>query len=156
MTWTFDIREGVKWSDGEPFTAADIAYTYNRVLRGDVEGALYGSYLTSVTSVDRTGRHDHRAEARSKPNAVLPLLPIPIIPEHIWKNVSEKAAATYPAEPNEGHPVVGTGPFILVEGKAGGSRTASEDQSGLLGRRAAHRCGELPGLQGRGHRWSRP
>ena len=120
LTWTFDIREGVKWSDGEPFTAADIAYTYNRVLRGDVEGALYGSYLTSVTSV--TAPDDTTVVLKlSKPNAALPLLPIPIIPEHIWKNVSEKEAATYPAEPKEGQPVVGTGSFRLVEGKAGGS-----------------------------------
>ena len=29
LTWTFNIREGVTWSDGEPLTAADIAFTYN-------------------------------------------------------------------------------------------------------------------------------
>ena len=102
LTWTFDIREGVKWSDGEPFTAADIAYTYNRVLTGDVEGALYGSYLTSVSP--STAPDDTTVVLKlTKPNAVLPLLPIPIIPEHIWKNVSEKEAATYPAEPSDGH-----------------------------------------------------
>ena len=45
LTWTFDIRTGVEWSDGEPLTAADIAYTYNRVLTGDVEGGTWASYL---------------------------------------------------------------------------------------------------------------
>ena len=40
LTWTFDIRTGVKWSDGEALTAADIAYTYNRVLDGGPEGHL--------------------------------------------------------------------------------------------------------------------
>ena len=39
LTWTFDIRDGVKWSDGEPFTAADIAYTYNRIIDGGAEAA---------------------------------------------------------------------------------------------------------------------
>ena len=35
-----------------------------------------------------------------KPNAVLPLLPIPIVPEHVWKNVTEKAVKTYrPSRP---------------------------------------------------------
>ena len=52
---------------------------------------------------------------------MLPLLPIPIVPEHIWKNVSEKEVKTYGAEPTPGKPVVGSGPFRLVEGKAGGS-----------------------------------
>ena len=51
LTWTFDIRDGVKWSDGEPLTAADIAYTYNRMLDGGLEGADWGSYLTNVTTV---------------------------------------------------------------------------------------------------------
>ena len=120
LTWTFDIRDGVKWSDDQPFTAADIAYTYNRVLTGEVEAGNWESYLTSVTKV--TAPDDTTIVLTlSKPNAVLPLLPIPILPEHIWKNVSEKAVATYPAEPKEGQPVVGTGAFRLVEGKAGGS-----------------------------------
>jgi peptide/nickel transport system substrate-binding protein len=56
-----------------------------------------------------------------KPNAVLPLLPIPIIPEHVWKNVSEDEVKSYAAEPKDGQPVVGEGPFRLVEGTAGGS-----------------------------------
>ena len=38
-TWTFHIRDGVKWSDGVPLTAADVAYTYNRVLHGDGRGS---------------------------------------------------------------------------------------------------------------------
>ena len=56
-----------------------------------------------------------------KPSATLPLLPIPIVPEHIWKNVSEKAIKTYKAEPTGGKPVVGSGPFRLVQGTADGS-----------------------------------
>ena len=52
---------------------------------------------------------------------MLPLLPIPIVPEHIWKDVSEKDVKSYAAEPTDGQPVVGSGPFRLVEGTAGGS-----------------------------------
>ena len=48
LTWTFHIRDGVKWTDGEPLTADDIAYTYNRILDGGPEAATWGSYLTSV------------------------------------------------------------------------------------------------------------
>jgi peptide/nickel transport system substrate-binding protein len=120
LTWTFKIREGVTWSDGQPFTAADIAYTYNRVLDGGPEATTWESYLGSVKTI--TAPDDTTVVLTlSKPNAVLPLLPIPIIPEHVWKNVSEKAVKTYRAEPTASQPVVGTGPFRLVEGKAGGS-----------------------------------
>ena len=52
LTWTFDIREGVKWSDGEDLTAADIAYTYSRIIDGGPEAGTWSSYLTSVTKAE--------------------------------------------------------------------------------------------------------
>lgn len=119
-TWTFHIRDGVKWSDGVPLTAADIAYTYNRIIDGGPEAATWSSYLTSVTKVTAPDPNTVVLTLK-KPNAVLPLLPIPIIPEHVWKNVSEKDVKSYAAEPKNGQPVVGEGPFRLVEGTAGGS-----------------------------------
>jgi peptide/nickel transport system substrate-binding protein len=120
LVWTFTIREGVMWSDGEPLTARDVAYTFNRVIDGGPEAASWSSYLVGVESVEAPD--DTTVVLTSKkPNAVLPLLPIPIVPEHIWKDVSEKDVRSYPAEPTDGQPVVGSGPFRLVEGTAGGS-----------------------------------
>jgi peptide/nickel transport system substrate-binding protein len=47
---------------------------------------------------------------------------MPIVPEHIWKDVAEDEVKRYPNEPeSEDVPVVGSGPFKLVEGEAGGS-----------------------------------
>ena len=50
-TWTFTVRSGVKFSDGVPLTAADVAYTYNRILHGTVEQSNWLSYLNGVTKV---------------------------------------------------------------------------------------------------------
>ncbi len=120
LTWTFHIRDGVKWSDGEPLTAADIAYTYNRIIDGGTEAATWGSYLTGADTITAPDP-ETVVIALKKPLATLPLLPIPIIPEHVWKNVSEKDVKTYKAEPENGQPVVGSGPFRLVSGEASGS-----------------------------------
>jgi peptide/nickel transport system substrate-binding protein len=120
LTWTFHIRTGVMFSDGVPLTAKDIAYTYNRIIDGGPEAASWESYLTSVTKVEAPDDTTVVLTLK-KPNAVLPLLPIPIVPEHIWQDVSEKDVKTYAAEPKDGQPVVGSGPFRLVEGTAGGS-----------------------------------
>ncbi len=51
----------------------------------------------------------------------MPLLPIPILPEHIWSDVPEDEVKSYRNEPTDGEPVVGSGSFELVEGTAGGS-----------------------------------
>jgi peptide/nickel transport system substrate-binding protein len=119
-TWTFTVRSGVKFSDGVPLTAKDVAYTFNRVLHGKTEQASWISYLNGVTKV--TAPNDTTVVLTlKKPSATLPLLPIPIVPEHIWKNVSESQVKTYSAAPKGGNAVVGEGPFRLVEGSADGS-----------------------------------
>jgi peptide/nickel transport system substrate-binding protein len=120
LTWTFHIRSGVTWSDGQDLTAADVAYTYNRILDGGPEAATWGSYLKGVDTVTAPDAATVVLTTK-KPNAVLPLLPIPIIPEHIWKDVSEQDVKTFANDPVDGQPPVGSGPFRLVEGKGGGS-----------------------------------
>ena len=119
-TWTFTVRSGVKFSDGVPLTAADVAYTYNRVLHGTVEQSSWISYLQGVTKVTAPNATTVVMKLK-KPSATLPLLPIPIVPEHVWKNVSEKEVKTYSAAPSNGKPVVGSGPFRLVQGQGDGS-----------------------------------
>lgn len=124
-TWTFTVRTGVKFSDGVPLTAADVAYTYNRVLHGVAEQASWISYLHGVTKITAPNATTVVMKLK-KPSATLPLLPIPIVPEHIWKNVSEKEIKSYSAEPTGGKPVVGSGPFRLVKGTADGSQFVFE------------------------------
>lgn len=125
LTWTFDVRDGVTWADGEPLTAGDVAYTYNRILDGGPEAATWGSYLNSVETITAPDDQTLVLEL-SEPNAVLPLLPIPIIPEHIWSEVTEKGVKTFANEPVDGDPVIGSGPFQLVEGTAGGPTAVFE------------------------------
>jgi peptide/nickel transport system substrate-binding protein len=120
LEWTFTLHDGVTFNDGEPLTSEDVVYTLNRILDGGPETATWGSYLTSVDEV--TAPDDLTVVVTlSEPNAVMPLLPIPIIPEHVWKKISDDELKSFPNEPSDGQPVVGSGPFELVEGTAGGS-----------------------------------
>jgi peptide/nickel transport system substrate-binding protein len=120
LTWTFHMREGVTWNDGEPLTAADVAYTYNRVLTEKVAGGTWRSYIKNATSVTATDDTTVVMQL-STPSATLPLMPIPIVPEHIWKDVSKDDLKHFANEPTDGQPIVGSGPFMFVEGTAGGS-----------------------------------
>jgi len=112
-TWTYTIRSGVKWSDGVPLTAADVAYTFNRIMHGTYEQTNYGNYVASITSVTAPNPTTVVMKV-SRPSPIMTHLQIPILPEHIWKNVSEKQVKDFANEPTAGHPIVGSGPFVLT------------------------------------------
>jgi oligopeptide/dipeptide ABC transporter ATP-binding protein len=52
LTWTYKIRQGVKWSDGQPVTAKDAAYTFNRIMKGTFELTNYGNYVSNIKTVE--------------------------------------------------------------------------------------------------------
>ena len=51
LTYTFKIREGLKWSDGEPLDAEDIVYSWNRL--ADPNTAADYSYLCDSMNLER-------------------------------------------------------------------------------------------------------
>ncbi len=111
LTWTYRIRKNAKWSDGQPVTAKDIAFTYNLMLRDEDARTANGNFVANFASV--TAPDDWTVVIRTKtPQATMLALDIPIVPEHVWKNV--KDIGDYK---NDQYPVVGSGPFILVDYK---------------------------------------
>jgi peptide/nickel transport system substrate-binding protein len=107
--WTFEIRKGVKWHDGTPFTAKDIAFTYNYIL--DNELWAYIQYLEHVTKVEAPD-DTTLVITSDRPNAGMLSLYIPILPEHLWSDIRGKDA-----ESVKDPPTVGTGPFMFDEVK---------------------------------------
>jgi peptide/nickel transport system substrate-binding protein len=103
-TVVFTIRKGVTWSDGKPFSAKDVVFTYDLLKKYP---ALDGSGIwTQISGVSSSG--DTVTVTFTKPNVpfVGVLAAQVIVPEHLWANVSDptKFANTHP---------VGTGPFML-------------------------------------------
>ncbi len=110
LTLTITIRQGVKWSDGQPFTPQDVAFTFNYLKKYpalDTSGIW--SSTSNLQSVVASG--DTVIFTFSKPNT--PLLPsivqIPIVPEHIWSSITDPTKFLNP------DPVV-AGPFLFVKG----------------------------------------
>jgi len=112
-TWTFKIRQGVKWQDGEPLTAGDVAFTFNYIVDNDLQTlAVYTGGITGATAVD-----DTTVEITTeKPKSNMLAMVVPIIPEHIWGKISAKAATSTYRNPT---PIVGSGPFQVVEWSKG-------------------------------------
>jgi peptide/nickel transport system substrate-binding protein len=113
LTWTFHLRSGVKWQDGVAFTAKDVAFTYNYIIKNQM--GAFSSLTTDITKVVATDDTTVVFHC-DKPKANMLRLWIPILPEHIWSKVSPKAAGTsFQNTP----PIIGTGPFQTVEVKKG-------------------------------------
>jgi peptide/nickel transport system substrate-binding protein len=105
---TFTLRTGVTWSDGQPFTADDVVFTFD-VLKNVPATDLYslwkGAGLQSVTSSGNTVTMDFAQPAQTYffnfANQT------GIVPKHIW---STGDAAAHPESWSDKDPV-GTGPF---------------------------------------------
>ena len=88
MTYTIKIRDGLTWSDGEPITANDVAYTYNTIL--DLEFTNFTNYLPFTESIEATD-DTTIVWTTTKPTSA-PFVPpwIFIVPEHIWSQYETK------------------------------------------------------------------
>ena len=124
MTHTFHIRDGMKWSDGEPATCEDAQFTYQFVLdtadstngyvgSGYLEPYLYNTGLESVTCDS-----DNNLIARTEfPTTLLTQAYVPILPKHIWGQYTADDIGTIdtPGKFPNNPPVVGSGPYVAVE-----------------------------------------
>src|SRR3954452_22042129 len=88
LTWTFNIRAGMTWQDGQPFTANDIAFTYNKTLDcklGNSLDYLVPSFTDSITATD-----PNTLVWTTKVPTSAPVRPpwVYIAPEHLWSDSS--------------------------------------------------------------------
>ena len=112
-TYTIKLRQNVKWQDGQPFTASDVAFTFNYIMKNQLsQFTSYTAFFKTVTALD-----DHTVQiVCTKPKATMGDLWVTIVPEHIWKNISPQDAAKKFQNPP---PIVGTGPYQTMEVKKG-------------------------------------
>lgn len=113
LEWTFHLREGVKWHDGEPFTAEDVVFTLDYIKNKPVVTSVDASWYNTaiMESVEAPDNHTVVIKLNQPYAPFIPLVAgvIPIMPEHIWKDVQD------PAKYSSMDAAIGTGPFILED-----------------------------------------
>ncbi|MGC1310388.1 MAG: peptide ABC transporter substrate-binding protein [Phormidesmis sp.] len=116
-TVTWQLKEGVLWSDGEPFTAEDVVFTYNFIANPDT-GATSGEFYGEVASVEAVDDLTVKVTFKQPTPAVLsPFVGGSgmILPEHIFKDYTGAQARSAPGNTSP----VGTNAFQVKEFKPG-------------------------------------
>lgn len=120
-TWTFHIREGIRWSDGKPLTVADVEFTFRCVFHPQIATSIRDGFqddegnLPTVTSDPENGTITLTTK-KVDSQFLTHIGTVPIIPEHKWADhlqdenptlLRQMTSDTDPAE------MVGSGPFVL-------------------------------------------
>ena len=116
MTYTFTLRDDVVWSDGEPFTADDVVFTYTEMEQEENLGWAYSQLVYNEGTVAIEKVDDYTVSFTfpfATPTAIEMLSQIFIMPEHIYKDVEDYEHNDYNMNS------VGTGPYKLVEYQPG-------------------------------------
>jgi peptide/nickel transport system substrate-binding protein len=112
MTLTMTIRSGVTWSDGTPFTANDVLYTFNAMKTDQALdlNALWTNASGPLTNVALAGSDQVVFTFNAPAQTYFYYIAdqTPIIPQHIWGSLDQaKLDASADASP------VGTGPYLM-------------------------------------------
>jgi peptide/nickel transport system substrate-binding protein len=104
-TLTITTRSGVKWSDGKPFSANDVAFTFNLIKNNAALNANW-SIPVPVSATAPNATTTVLTFSQPELSNLFYILQVPIVPQHVWQNVSNPATYT------DANPV-GTGPYVL-------------------------------------------
>ncbi|MGA2229083.1 MAG: peptide-binding protein, partial [Syntrophobacteraceae bacterium] len=114
LMYTFHLKKNIKWSDGYPFTAKDILYSFDRIRDPKVDAAHLRSYYQDIEKIEALDDHTVRFHYRIPYFRALEFCGgMPIVPAHLFKE----------GEDFNQHPIgrrpVGTGPYKLLHWDTG-------------------------------------
>ena len=115
LTYTFKLRQGVKWHDGQPFTAKDVVFTYTTWAKKELGSSGTTPLVEAVATVTAP---DDFTVVFSLKKVVADFFTnnmARIIPEHILRDVPADQIKSHPFSTGDPKATIGTGPFKMEE-----------------------------------------
>jgi peptide/nickel transport system substrate-binding protein len=114
LTYTFYLKRNIKWEDGQPFTAKDVTFSFDRIMDPKVDSAHLRNYYQDIQKVEALDDYTVRFHYRIPYFRALDFCGgIPIVPSHLFKE----------GEDFNRHPIgrkpVGNGPYKLLHWETG-------------------------------------
>lgn len=108
LTYTFALRPNVTWSDGTPFTADDVVFTFD-YFASNTLSPLVTAQPHGVTKVVATGPQTVEIHLSAPDVTFLAFVAgaVPIVPRHVWEPIKDPASA------RDTKILVGTGAYKL-------------------------------------------
>ena len=115
LQWEFKLRQGVKWHNGEPFTANDVKFTFERLLNPPPGVAGTPSFLISgiISEIEVVDAHTLRITTSS------PFAPLLSHLAHTGTSILNEKAVTQAGADYGTRVVVGTGPYKFESWQSG-------------------------------------
>jgi peptide/nickel transport system substrate-binding protein len=111
LTITFNLRQGVKWHDGTPFTAEDVLFTYQLYIDPETPTA-YAERYRQVDKAEVLDPHTFRVSYKQPLATALISWGVAIHPKHLLEGQDVTRSPL-------GRAPIGTGPYRFVEWRPG-------------------------------------
>jgi peptide/nickel transport system substrate-binding protein len=128
--WEFRLRQGVRFHNGNPFTAEDVAFTFQRVPNVPNSPSSFAAFVRPIRGVEIVDSHTLRISTHGP----YPLLAQDLTNVYILDRETHQNATT--EQFNNGQAAIGTGPFRMVSHRMG-DRIEFERNDAYFGERAA-------------------
>jgi peptide/nickel transport system substrate-binding protein len=114
LTFTFQLRPEARFSDGEPLTAADVAFTFEFIMNPKIAAPRERAYYSKVESVTATGAHEVVFRFREPYFNALSLAGgLAVLPQHFYAQYLEKPEAFNQSKGL----LLGSGPYRLGDAR---------------------------------------
>ena len=125
LTYTFHLEEGVKWHDGEPFTAEDVKFTFEAIMDPANESENAPDY-EDIESIEVIDEHTVAFHLSNVNTAFLEYMTKPVMPKHLLEGEDWQTSDFFRAP-------VGTGPYKFVSWDAGQTITMEKNEEYFAG-----------------------